>query len=137
MEGELTWDLEGAETPPASPQPTTAADAKAARRQRQQERRLARKREAEEEQRAELLRERRKRHRRLQKTLPEGSADQVERWAKAFKKKVRRAYGSPAQGSGYRPGALTPRPNVGAALRTARRSVLGVTAEADTDSERE
>ena len=61
----------------------------------------------------------------------------MERWAKAFRKKVRRSYESPAQGSGYRPGALTPRPNVGAALRTARRSVLGVTAEADTDSERE
>jgi hypothetical protein len=85
----------------------------------------------------ELLRERRKRHRRLQKSLPEGSEDQVERWAKTFRKKVRRAYGPPAQGSGYRPGALTPRPDVGAALRTARRSVLGVTAEADTDSERE
>ena len=85
----------------------------------------------------ELLRERRKRHRRLLKSLPEGSADQVERWAKTFRKKVRRSYGSPAQGSGYRPGALTPRPDVGAALRTARRSVLGVTAEADTDSERE
>ena len=137
MEGELTWDREGAETPLASPQPTTAADAKAARRQRQQERRLAKKREAEEEQRAELLRERRKRHRRLQKSLPEGSEDQVERWAKTFRKKVRRAYGLPAQGSGYRPGALMPRPDVGAALRTARRSVLGVTAEADTDSERE
>ena len=85
----------------------------------------------------ELLRERRKRHRRLLKSLPEGSADQVERWAKAFKKKVRRAFGPPAQGSGYRPGAPTPRPDVGAAIRSARRSVLGVAAEADTDSERE
>jgi hypothetical protein len=85
----------------------------------------------------ELLRERRKRHRRLLKSLPEGSEDQLERWAKTFRKKVRRAYGPPAQGSGYRPGAPTPRPDVGAALRSARRSVLGVAAEADTDSERE
>ena len=85
----------------------------------------------------ELLRERRKRHRRLLKSLPEGSEDQLERWAKTFRKKVRRSYSPPAQGSGYRPGAPTPRPDVGAALRSARRSVLGVAAEADTDSERE
>ncbi len=64
----------------------------------------------------ELLLERRKRHCRLQKSLPEGSGDQVERWAKTFRKKVRRAFGPPAQGSGYRPGALTPGPDVGAAL---------------------
>ncbi len=85
----------------------------------------------------ELLRERRKRHRSLQKSLPEGSGDQVEHWAKAFRRKVHSAFGPPAQGSGYRPGAPTPRPDIGAALRIARRSVLGEAAEADTDSERE
>ena len=85
----------------------------------------------------ELLRERRKRHRRLLKSLPESSGDQLERWAKTFRRKVRRAFGPPAQGSGYRPGAPTPRPDVGAALRSARRSVLGEAAAADTDSERE
>ncbi len=72
-----------------SPQPTTAANAKAARRQLLEERLLAKELEAWEEQLAELLLERCKRHKRLGKSLPEGSEDQVERWAKTFRKKVR------------------------------------------------
>ncbi len=95
-------------------EPPAAASAKAARKQQLEElleeRRLAK--EAEdwdqfllvwEEGLAELLRERRKRHKRLRKSLPEGSEDQVERWAKTFRKKVCRAFGlkaAPTSGRG-------------------------------------
>ncbi len=54
-EGELTWDREGAETLPVSPQPATAASAKTALKQQREERRLVKKRAAEEEQQTELL----------------------------------------------------------------------------------
>ncbi len=69
--------------------------AKAARKQQREERRIAKERgalpewERGEDLEEQLLRERRKRHRRLQKSLPESSGDQVERWAKTFRKKVR------------------------------------------------
>jgi hypothetical protein len=88
----------------------------------------------EEERREELLRERRKRHKRLLKSLPEGSADVTERRAKVLLRRIRRGWRPPEEGTGYHPGAPTPGPRVGACLRDARRSVLG---GIDTDSERE
>jgi hypothetical protein len=109
---------------------------RAAYRKRQEQRREEEEdwRKEEEERREELLRERRKRHRRLLKSLPEGSADVTERRAKVLLKRIRRGWRPPEEGTGYRPGAPTPGPRVGACLRDARRSVLGGT---DTDSEGE
>ncbi len=127
----------GAETPQASPQPTLAENVKAACKRRRDERRLKAEREAEEERRAELLLERCKRHNSLRKSLPEGSADVIERREKVLWKGIRRGWRSPKEGTGYRPGAPTPRPDVGACLRDARLSVLGGPAGTDTDSERE
>ena len=124
----------GAETPPASPRPTSAESAKAARKLRREELQLKAEREAEEEQRAEMLLERRKRHNSLSKSLPEGSADVTERRVKVLLKRILLCWRSPKEGTGHRPGAPTPRPDVGACLRDARQSVLG---GIDTDSERE
>ncbi len=85
----------------------------------------------------ELLRERRKRHNSLCKSLPEGSADVAERRVKVLLKRIHRGWRSPEEGTGYRSGAPTPGPGVGACLRDARRSVLGGSVGTDTDSERE
>jgi hypothetical protein len=137
---ELTWGG-WAGTPPASPSSTPTPSAKAQRRKRREEkreRRLAEERAAEEEERRQrLLKERRKRHRRYLKSLPEGSADVVERRVKALLKGTRRAWRAPTSGTGYRPGAITPRPSVKRALQAARRSLLplGTPNEGDTDSE--
>ncbi len=129
-----------AETPPGSPQPTAAVSVKATSKQLLEEWRLAKEREereAWEEQLEELLRERRKRHNRLRKSLPEGSADVTKQLVKVLVRRIRRCWRPPEKGTGYHPGTPTPRPDVGAALRDARRSVLGEPVGTDTDSEKE